>query len=78
MPFTRSCVLMVIGTGVTIQHSVDVVRLLMFSYMKYKSHLTLFFFKLEKVSTIGIEPGPSDYRAGTLSTRLPTTSCKKP
>ena len=30
--------------GVTIQHSVDVVRLLIFSYMKYKSHLTFFFF----------------------------------
>ena len=29
--------------GVTIQHSVDVVRLLIFPYMKYKSHLTLFF-----------------------------------
>ena len=29
--------------GVTIQHSVDVVRLLIFSYMKYKSHLTFFF-----------------------------------
>ena len=62
--------------GVTIQHSVDVVRLLIFSYMKYRSHLT-FFFQVKKVSTIGFEPGPSDYRAGTLSTRLPTTSCKK-
>ena len=31
-------------TGVTIQHSVDVVRLLIFSYMKYKSHFTFFFF----------------------------------
>ena len=65
-------------TGVTIQHSVDVVRLLIFSYMKYKSHLTFFFFKLKKVSMIGFEPGQSDYRAGTLSTRPPTTSCKKP
>ena len=52
----------------TIQHSVDVVRLLIFSYMKYKSHLTFFFFKLKKVSIIGFEPGQSDYRAGTLST----------
>ena len=60
--------------GVTILHSVDVVRLLIFSYMKYKSHLALFF-KLKKVSTIGFEPGPSDCRAGTLSTRLLTTSC---
>ena len=30
-------------TGVTIQHSVDVVRLLIFSYMKDKSHLIFFF-----------------------------------
>ena len=28
-----------VQSGVTIQHSVDVVRLLIFSYMKYKSHL---------------------------------------
>ena len=33
--------------GVTIQHSVDVVRLLIFPYMKYKSHLT-FFFQVKK------------------------------
>ena len=34
-------------SGVTIQHSVDVVRLLIFPYMKYKSHLT-FFFQVKK------------------------------
>ena len=55
-----------LSLGVTIQHSVDVVRLLIFSYMKYKSHLNIFFFKLKKVSTIGFEPGPSDYRTGAI------------
>ena len=58
-------------TGVTIQHSVDVVRFC-------ENHTLHFLFKLKKVSTIGFEPGSSDHRAGTLSTRPPTTSCKNP
>ena len=43
----KTALLAYLALGVTIQHSVDVVRLLIFPYMTYKSHLT-FFFQVKK------------------------------